>query len=385
MFSLDEQLIYLTMFSLNEHLIYLNHAGVAPLPHPTAEAIQYFAQESMEFGAKYYPEWEKTETELRGQLKTLLNAPSVNDIALLKSTSEALSVVAHGLTWQTGDNVIITNLEFPSNRVVWESLQPQGVEVRQAKVYETDTPEDALFALVDEKTRLISVSSVQYACGLRMDLQKIGEFCQKHNILFCVDAIQSLGALQMDVQTIHVDFLMADGHKWLLGPEGLAVFYCKEDKRELLQLHQFGWHMVEDYKNYNTTEWQIAKTARRFECGSPNMLGVYGLNASVKLLLKQGLPEVERKVLSNTAFLLQQFNAHDSIEVLSEQRAYAGIVVFRPVQADTNALFKHLFQQDIICAPRGGGIRFSPHFYTPRNQLEKAVEVVLNFCENHVS
>ncbi len=369
------------MFSLDEQLIYLNHAGVAPLPHSTAEAIQYFAQESMQSGAKHYLQWEQTEAELRERLKTLLNAPSIEEIALLKSTSEALSVVAHGLDWQRGDNVIITNLEFPSNRVVWESLQPQGVEIRQAKVYDADTPEAALFELVNEKTRLISVSSVQYACGLRMDLQKIGKFCQKNNILFCVDAIQSLGALQVDVQKIHVDFLMADGHKWLLGPEGLAVFYCKAEKRDLLQLRQFGWHMVEDYKNFNTTEWEMAKTARRFECGSPNMLGVYGLNASVKLLLKQGISEIEQKVLDNTAFLLQQLNAHDTIEVLSEQQAYAGIVVFHPVQTDTNALFQHLYQQDIICAPRGGGIRFSPHFYTPRAQLEKALETVFTFCE----
>ncbi|MEN8218437.1 MAG: aminotransferase class V-fold PLP-dependent enzyme [Pseudomonadota bacterium] len=203
--SLDQE------FSINDDIIYLNHAAVSPWPTRTAAAVQRFAIENMAQGAKNYPRWENKAHFLREQLRDLLNAPAASDIALLKNTSEALSVVAYGLTWQNCDNIIVTDQEFPYNRIVWESLQNQGVTVRQADISKTSDPEASLFASVDEHTRLIAISAVQYASGFRMDLAKIGAFCQDNNILFCVDAIQSLGALQFDVQTIHADFVMADG------------------------------------------------------------------------------------------------------------------------------------------------------------------------------
>lgn len=201
-------------------LIYLNHAAVAPWPARTAEAVRRFAEENLRVGALHYPRWLETERSLRESLRALLNAASTDDIALLKNTSEALSVVAHGLDWRPGDVVITARQEFPSNRVVWESLREQGVEVRLADLAEADTPEEALIALADERTRLLSISSVQYGTGLRMNLARLGRFCREHGILFCVDAIQSLGGLRMDVQAIQADFVMADGHKWMLGPEG---------------------------------------------------------------------------------------------------------------------------------------------------------------------
>ncbi|MFQ5488814.1 MAG: aminotransferase class V-fold PLP-dependent enzyme, partial [Gammaproteobacteria bacterium] len=194
-------------FSRLDSIIHLNHAGVAPWPERTAEAVRRFADENVRQGSLNYEAWLKTEVLLRKQAQQLLNAPSHNDIALLKNTSEGLSMVAYGLDWQRGDNIVISDAEFPSNRIVWESLQSQGVEVRQAPLAAAQTPEDALFQQVDEHTRLISISSVQFASGLRMDLERIGDFCHRHHLLFCVDAIQSLGALPCDVQAIQADFL----------------------------------------------------------------------------------------------------------------------------------------------------------------------------------
>lgn len=185
----------------------------------------------------------------------MLNAPCTTDIALVKNTSEALSFVAYGLDWQVGDNIVSSNEEFPSNRIVWQSLADQQVEFREANLSTAETPEDALFALVDKHTRLISISSIQFARGLRMNLQRIGEFCKQQHILFCIDAIQSIGAVQFDVQKYQADFVMADGHKWMLGPEGLGVFYSSPAAREQLKLTQYGWHMMHDTHNYENKPW----------------------------------------------------------------------------------------------------------------------------------
>ena len=146
---------------------------------------------------------------------------------------------------------------------------------------------------------MIAISAVQYASGLRMNLERLGKACKQNNIAFCVDGIQALGAIEQDVQRMHIDFLVADAHKWLLGPEGIAVFYCSEKWRDQLQLHQYGWHMIEDHFNFDEKSWEPAKSARRFECGSNNMLGIKALSASVSLLQEIGMSEVERRILKN--------------------------------------------------------------------------------------
>lgn len=265
-------------FQLDDNLIYLNHAAAAPWPRRTVRAVTEFALENGKYGSHNYPRWVHTEGLLRQQFCTLINARDSNEIALLKNTSEALSVVAWGLPWQAGDNVVIGNLEFPSNRVVWESLEALGVETRQADLQQYDTPEAALIACLDDRTRLLSVSSVQYGTGLRLDLEILGTACRDRGILFCIDAIQSLGAHQFDVQARKADFVMADGHKWLLGPEGLALFFCRQEVMCQLTLRQYGWHMLANIGYFDNHSREVAHNARRFECGSPNMLGIHALH-----------------------------------------------------------------------------------------------------------
>lgn len=368
-------------FPLRPDLIYLNHAAVAPWPKRCAEAVQRFTQENVTTGALNYPRWNTTEQQLKQRLATLLNAPSVDDIALLKNTSEALSVVAYGLDWQPGDNVVISDQEFPSNRIVWESLATRGVQIRRVNLHSAATAEDALIITMDARTRMLSVSSVQYASGLRLDLQLLGRHCRAHGALFCVDAIQSLGALRFDVQAIQADFVAADGHKWLLGPEGVAVFYCRAELRARLHLHQFGWHMVENSGDYSADAWTPAHSACRFECGSPNMLGIHALNASVSLLLDTGMHEVERRVLENAGFLLEHIATLPDYQLITDATPdrYAGIVTFRHRRAQQALLHDHLTENNVFCAPRGGGVRFSPHYYTPHAQLQRAVEILTGF------
>ncbi|WP_126454937.1 aminotransferase class V-fold PLP-dependent enzyme [Sulfuriflexus mobilis] len=369
----------LNEFPLDNDLVYLNHAAVAPWPQRTADAINQFTDENLHHGARYYPRWMETELALRGQLVSLLNAASVDDIALVKNTSEALSMVAHGLDWQPGDNVVFPDIEFPSNRIVWESLARYGVEIRKIDIRRASTPEEALIEAMDDNTRLLATSSVQYATGLRMDLERLGRACRaRPHTLFCVDAIQSLGALAMDVEAIHADFVMADGHKWLLAPEGLAVFYSRETARNVLKNHEFGWHMVEEMFAFDNPDWKEARSARRFECGSPNMLGIHALHASLSLLLETGMEDVSARILANTDYLLRQLQQIPGMQIITPEAPgqHAGIVTFCPPVTDISALHGQLMESGVICALRGGGIRFSPHFYTQTQQLDRALQTL---------
>jgi len=366
-------------FPLKHDLIYLNHAAVSPWPKRTSQAVMQFAEENTTSGSLNYPTWLAVESHLRDQLRQLINAPSSSDIALLKNTSEALSVVAYGLDWQRNQNVVISDEEFPSNCIVWESLRSQGVEVRKAKLSSVHlSPEDALISLCDRNTRIMSISSIQYASGLRLDLNTLGQYCRDHNILFCVDAIQSVGAVQFDVQQANIDFAMADGHKWMLGPEGLAFFYTSANVREKLKLTQFGWHMVEHMGDYDRSDWSIAGDSRRFECGSPNMLGIHALSASISLLLEIGISTVEAQILQRSAHITDHLRARNNITLLSvpEEKRRGGIVTFKHTRQPVESLYKLLTDNQVACAMRGGGIRFSPHFYTPMEKIQRALDLL---------
>jgi len=363
-------------FNLTDKITYLNHAAVAPWPQSTTTAVTNFAIQNNIHGATYYPQWNEVETCLRSNLASLINADSPDDIALVKNTSEALSMVAYGLDWKTNDNIVTSDEEFPSNRIVWESLANKNVYLKQVKL--ENSPEEALIAALDENTRLLAISSTQYSSGINLDLVKLGKACKERDILFCVDAIQTIGALQFDVQKIQADFVMADGHKWLLAPEGLALFYCHSKIRSQLKLNEYGWHMTKDMYNFNAKQWEIADTGRRFECGSPNMLGIHGFNASVSLLLEIGMDKVEALLLENTEYCFSLLRKNTNAEIITPQTQgqFAGIVTFKHKVIDNNELFEKLWSKDIICAKRGEGIRYSPHFYTSKNAIKHAVNLI---------
>jgi cysteine desulfurase/selenocysteine lyase len=358
-------------------LRYLNHAAVAPWPNRAASAVARFAQENVLLGARDYSDWMALEQRLRERLMRLLNAPSTDDIALVKNTSEALSFVAFGLPWQSGDQIVISDEEFPSNRIVWEALAAQGVEVIQASL-KGDDPEGALLAACGPRTRLMSVSAVQFASGLRLDLQRLGAGCKQQNVLFCIDAIQQLGALPFDVQSYQCDFAMADGHKWLLGPEGLGVFYVRSELREQLKLHEFGWHMLEHMGDYGRTTWEPAKSARRFECGSPNMLGAMALEASLSLLEEVGMPTVAALIAERVQWLQDGLGAIAGITLHSplNPARRGGILSFSIDGIDNQVVHKALTAQQVVCIPRGPGVRFSPHFYTEKRVIDETIAIV---------
>ena len=361
-------------FPQDPELCYLNHAAVSPWPLCTTEAITKFAIENSYQGARGYLKWMEQEKIVRERLARLLNVETSTEIALAKSTSEALSTIAYGLHWNEGDEVIISNEEFPSNRIVWESLANQGVKVVIADISDGD-PEASIRACISEHTRLLSISSVQYASGRKVDLVDLGHLCRQHDVLFCVDAIQSLGAIPYDQKLVGADFIVADGHKWLMASEGLPLLYIQEKHIETLKLHQFGWHMVEACGQYDKLDWSPANNATRFECGSPNMLGIHALNASLGFLLDIGIDNIEIALEERIDYLIKQLKEIPGMTILSPEARTkrAGIVTFRPANTELEDLYRVLMKEGVICAKRGGGIRFSPAFYTPLNLKDEAI------------
>ncbi|MDH4568574.1 aminotransferase class V-fold PLP-dependent enzyme [Pseudomonas sp. BN414] len=369
-------------FAHADGLRYLNHAAVAPWPKRATRAVQSFAEENWRLGARDYPDWLTVERRLRERLARLLNSPTTADIALVKNTSEALSFVAFGLDWTAGDQVIISDQEFPSNRVVWEALKRFGVETVQVSLDGAD-PEGTLLAACGPRTRLLSISAVQYASGLRLDLHRLGHECRRLGVLFCVDAIQQLGALPFDVQAIDCAFAMADGHKWMLGPEGLGVFYCRSDLRDQLKLHEYGWHMLEHPGDYERVDWEPSRTARRFECGSPNMLGAMALEASLSLLEEVGMDQVAIALAERVQWLQDGLAQIPGIQLLSPLNPLrrAGILTFRLDGWDNQLLFERLRAEQVVCAQRGGGIRVSPHFYTESHVLDETLALLRQMAD----
>ena len=364
-------------FPVIDSLIHLNHAAVGPWPTRTSNAVVQFAQENNRIGSTRFGQWLKNEQDVRDLSASLVGAGSADDIALVKNTSEGLSMVAHGMNWQPGDNVVISDQEFPSNHIVWESLSSKGVEVRMAALPCSDAVEDNLLNACDERTRVLSISSVEYASGMRVDLGKLGAACRQKGIAFCVDAIQGLGVYPHNVVKDNIDFLVADGHKWLLGPEGLAIFYCSPEWRDRLELHEFGWRMVEHMYEFSRPDWEPARSARRFECGSQNMVGIAALKESLTLLLEVGIDEIWNRVRKRTELLFGLIESCADLELITcpDEGRYAGITVFKHRHITDEQLYDRLVEQNVLCAMRGGGIRFSPHFYIPVKQIEQAVKI----------
>lgn len=373
---LEQVQIPRTEFPILAHGHYMNHAAMAPWPERATRAVQAFAQENAELASERYMLWLRRESQLRQMLADMLNAESADDIALLKNTTEGICTVAGGISWRRGDNIVIPLGEFPSNHLPWQALERLGVELREVDIRATDTPEQALLAHMDANTRLLSVSAVQWTDGLRLKLDILGSACKANGVLFFVDAIQHLGALQIDVRACNIDFLAADAHKWLLGPEGIAVFHCTASARAELRLQQHGWHMVDESYRFDREQWLPSETAVRFEAGSPNMLGQVAMHASLELLLETGMAAVEACVAENTRVLTQALGAISGVELVRhyDPARVSGIVSFRLPGHNLGDVHQVLKRAQIICAMRGDAIRLSPHFYQAGRPLQQGLD-----------
>ena len=327
-------------------------------------------------GAENYPDWLAVEHSLRQRLARLINAKSSDDIALTKNTSDGLSIISQGLDWLAGDEVIGTRGDFCSNQMPWEALSEHGVIYHAVDALGSDDPEGELINAISDKTRLLAISTVHFATGYRFDLKRLYDACARNDILLSVDVIQSLGAVNFDLTEIPADFVTCGGHKWLLSPEGLGFMYCRPELRDQLHLHQFGWAMRESPYAFESETWEPARSARRFESGTQNMLGIHAMEASLSLFEELGMDFVEKRLADNVSFLEAGLDSIPGIEIITprDPDTRAGILTFRCSGVVNSGLHGELMKNRVICAARAGGIRLAPHFYTSRPTLESALD-----------
>jgi cysteine desulfurase / selenocysteine lyase len=363
---------YRDQFPVTERLIYLNHAAVAPLPRVTAEAMQGLAQDALDFGSLHYDQWLDTYEKLRVAAARLIGADR-GEIALVKNTSEGIATVAMGLNWHPGDRVVAFREEFPSNYYPWLRLEEHRASVDWLSV--TD-PLEAIDRAC-QGAKLLAISFVQYLSGFRADIDAIGEICRRHGCFFLVDAIQGLGAFSLNVQTAHIDALAADGHKWMLGPEGCGILYIRKSRQDSVFPMEFGWTNVAGYHDYSSRDLTLRPDAGRYECGTLNTIGCYGLRASIEFLLEVGIERIAPAVQA-LADQLTEGAARKGYVLLGNRTPEngAGIVALHKPGLDSRQLVHELKERGIIAAPRQGWVRFSPHFYISPEDIERVVQAL---------
>ncbi len=358
-------------FPISEKWAFMNHASVAPMSKRACDSVRRYLDDIESNGDINGGEWNKAYSRTRGLAAELIGS-SPDEISFVKNTSEGLSFVANGFDWHPGDNVIGAEKEFPANVYPWMNLSRRGVDFRivperGGRIYLKD-----IFDAVDSKTKVIALSFVEFSSGFRNNVEAIGEFCSKRDILFVLDAIQGLGALRLDVKGSGIDVLSADSHKWLMGPEGIGIFYCSERSMERIEVTEIGWYNVRnqsDYLNYNLT---LDPSAKRFECGSLNTMGIYGLEGALGLIRDAGIEFIEERVLGITDLLCEGLLAKN-YRIYSPRgpNERSGIVSFYSEKHDSLEMYKRLIRAGIIGAVRENRVRISPHYYNSEDEIER--------------
>jgi len=359
-------------------LTFLNHAAVAPISGRAARVMADLAHQS---AAQAYldPDWYPAVLRVKHTAAKLINANSSKEIAFIPNTTTGIAMLAGGLDWRPGDRVVITDVEYPANRYPWTDLRRRGVEIVQAKQGpDLRIDVDDVINLINNRTRVVSISHVQYASGFRIDLKPIADVVHAAGGLLCVDAIQSIGVLPVDVRAMGIDFLAADGHKWMLGPEGAGFLFCEEDLCQQIMPPIAGWMGKRNPLDYGNYDERYLPDARRFEPGTWNVAGLRGLGASLDLLLEVGIDAVWQRVDALSGHLREALAAA-GYKVVSPSGVHerSGIVAWLPREGqDAAQVADALKQQGIIIASREGRLRASPHFYNNEQQLDLLVKAI---------
>jgi len=366
---------YHSLFPIVEKFTFLNHAATAPASLRVASALKDAAESFSRFGGLHYPRWMNKVREVRSLVARLINA-SPSEIAFTGNTSDGLSLVASAISWQPGDEVLITYPDFPANIYPWLNLERFGV-----KVSHIERKDDGSFSLddIDKKMsprlRLISVSSVDFSTGFHCNLRELGKFCRENGIFLCVDAIQSLGVIPMDVKEFGIDFLASGSHKWLQSIPGTGILYVSDDIAQRLVPSKIGWKSVVNEEDF-TIHFDLKPNAQRFEPGTMNFAGIYALGAALELIFEVGIDNIRHRI-HELNDLLYHGLIDRNLKVVSsmDEENRSGILSFLPGN-DSEQLYQFFINNSVIVSLRAGKIRVSPHFYNNETDIQNFFSVL---------
>lgn len=353
--------------------IYFNHASLGPWCELALKRINEYALQRSGERIENYEYFLKWNSSAKEKLSKLLGITS-DRLAWIDNVSNGLNILAQGLNWQTGDRIILNDIEFPSNVYPFLNLKKHGVEIDFIKNRNGIVDIEDIEKTITPKTKLISISYVQFLSGYRANIDAIGELCKKHNIIFCVDAIQAAGVVQIDVQKSKIDFLVGGTQKWLMSSQGLSYFFITNELQERIDQKYVGWISVENAWNLLDYNLKLRKNADRFQTGTINALGVAIFDAVLNLFIEFGIENIEIRILDNTSYFIEKLSELGLIPILKNvsPQNRSGIITFK--HDKSKKIFDELEKRKIYCAVREGMIRFSPHFYNTKEEIDTAAD-----------
>jgi cysteine desulfurase / selenocysteine lyase len=364
------------LFPATKKYAYLNSAACAPLPTMTVEAVNKQLHDVSENGTINFLDWVATKNRAREIIASMLKV-GAEQIAFMRNTSDGFATVANGLKWKKGDNIVTFAKEFPANFYAWRRIRDEfGVEIRACHERNGRIDLDEFVGLIDENTKLVSISAVQYASGFRADLERIGEAARKVDALFAVDIIQAFGVLPFDLEAQKVDIAAGASHKWLCSPEGCGILYLSERARERIAPTLVGWISVENAWDFEDSEQEFKPNALAWESGTGTASLFYGLEQSAKLLFETGAERIE-KYLEELSDYLCELIAGKNYEIVSSRAKgeKSQIVCIKNNNGLTsNETAENLAKENIIVSPRGDRVRIAPHFFNNREDIERLAE-----------
>ncbi|MCS6864052.1 MAG: aminotransferase class V-fold PLP-dependent enzyme [Gemmataceae bacterium] len=354
---------------------FLDHAAIAPLPTPAVAAMAQYAESLANNGVTVVSEWLRRVSQVRRCAAQLLGADP-EDVYFVPNTTYGISVVAEGFPWRPGDNVVVAAEEYPANQYPWMNLAHRGVEVRRVPSRGSRIAIDDLISAMDTRTAVLTVSSVEFASGFRNDLDALGDVCRRNGIFFFVDAIQSLGVFPLDVTQTPIDGLSADGHKWLLGPEGAGIGYIRREWVDRLHPWGVGAFSVVHPWDFSTIDLRLKPHAGRFEGGALNLAGITALGASLELLLSVGIANIRERVLALTDYLCEEALRRGWTVFSSRTPAEkSGIVSLLHPTLPPEEVVKRCRAARVAVNMRAQRVRASPHAYNTTDEIDRFLRV----------
>jgi selenocysteine lyase/cysteine desulfurase len=367
-----------SLFPAAERYTYLNSAATSPLPIPSVEAVTKQLKDVSEHGMAHFTEWIETKNRARDLVSKLLGVRA-DQVAFMRNTSDGIASIANGIRWESGDNIVSFAGEFPANFYAWRRIRDAfGAQLRLCPERSGRIDLDEFLSLIDTRTRVVSISCVQYASGFRADLERIGKAARSVDALFVVDIIQAFGAMGFDLPAQYVDVACGGSHKWLCGPEGCGIIYISDRARERAEPTSVGWISVQTPWDFEDREQPFKPNALAWESGTAGSSLFYGLEQSLKILNETGLANIE-KYLESLSDMLCDSVAAKGYEIVSSRRPgeKSAIVCIRHRDGLTSSqIAEQLQKQNVVVSPRGDRLRIAPHFFNNEKDLETLIDAL---------